>query len=193
MFKKIKQKINNDKNQGFTLVESLISITILMISIAGPLNLAGQGLLAADIAEKQIIAFYLAQDATETIINIKTGNKLDNKGILERLGDCNVEEESPYGCRIDTDSGDTEECANENCATNGILYRKDSGQHEGLYNHDPLGSNVSDSGFTRYVKITPITVKLGIDDESEISTTVYWSTSNGTTQSYTLVTNISNW
>ena len=53
------------KEKAFTLVESLISITILMISVAAPLNLASQGLIAAGIAQRQIVAFYLAQDATE--------------------------------------------------------------------------------------------------------------------------------
>ncbi len=47
------------------MVEALISITILMISVAAPLNLASQGLMAANIAQRQIVAFYLAQDVNE--------------------------------------------------------------------------------------------------------------------------------
>jgi type II secretory pathway pseudopilin PulG len=60
-----KRKKNKENEGGFTLVEALISITILMISVAAPLNLASQGLVAADIAQRQIVAYYLAQDAQE--------------------------------------------------------------------------------------------------------------------------------
>ena len=97
-------KKNNikSKDSGFTLVEALISITILMISVAAPLNLAGQGLVAADIAQRQIVAFYLAQDATETIINIKTANKLNNGGIMDNLIKCKIISGSGNGCYIDT-------------------------------------------------------------------------------------------
>jgi prepilin-type N-terminal cleavage/methylation domain-containing protein len=70
-----KNKIKN--NNGFTLIEALISIAILMLSVAAPLSLAGKGLIAADLAQRQIVAFYLAQDAIESLINKKTSNKLN--------------------------------------------------------------------------------------------------------------------
>ena len=61
---KVRQKIYKIAG-AFTLIEALISITILMISVAAPMTLASQGLIAANIAERQIVAYYLAQDAIE--------------------------------------------------------------------------------------------------------------------------------
>jgi Tfp pilus assembly protein PilV len=62
--------INKNKNQkGFTIVETLVAVTILMISIAGPLTVANKGLLAAINAKDQMIASYLAQDAMEYVKN----------------------------------------------------------------------------------------------------------------------------
>jgi prepilin-type N-terminal cleavage/methylation domain-containing protein len=56
-------------NKGFTLIETLVAITILMISIAGPLTIAQKSLTAATIAKDQVIASFLAQEMIEQIKN----------------------------------------------------------------------------------------------------------------------------
>ncbi|MDE2188454.1 MAG: prepilin-type N-terminal cleavage/methylation domain-containing protein [Patescibacteria group bacterium] len=56
-------------NSGFTLVETLIAIAILMIAIAGPLTVAEKSLYASIYAKNQVMASYLAQDAMESIRN----------------------------------------------------------------------------------------------------------------------------
>lgn len=53
------------KNRGFSLVEALIAIAILMISVTAPLVLANNSITAAVLSQQQIIAFYLAQDGME--------------------------------------------------------------------------------------------------------------------------------
>jgi len=60
-------KIQN--NKGFTLIETLVAITILMISIVGPLTIAQKSLTAATIAKDQVIASFLAQELMEQIKN----------------------------------------------------------------------------------------------------------------------------
>jgi len=62
------------KNSGFTLIETLVAIAILMIAITGPLTIANQALTAALGARNVMIATYLAQDGMESLKNIK-----DNK------------------------------------------------------------------------------------------------------------------
>ena len=62
---------------GFTLVETLVAIAILMIAIAGPLTVAEKGLSASIYARDQLMASYLAQDAMESIKNIVDSNELD--------------------------------------------------------------------------------------------------------------------
>jgi prepilin-type N-terminal cleavage/methylation domain-containing protein len=54
-------------SKGFTLIETLVAVTLLATAIAGPLTIAAKGLSAALIAKDQISAFYLAQDAMEYI------------------------------------------------------------------------------------------------------------------------------
>lgn len=59
--------INNKK--GFTIIETLVAVTILMISIAGPLTIAQKSLMAAIYAKDQVIASFLAQQKIEEIKN----------------------------------------------------------------------------------------------------------------------------
>ena len=64
-------RTNISTNKGFTIVETLVAITILMISIAGPLTIAQKSLNAANQAKDQVTASYLAQDQMELIKNAR--------------------------------------------------------------------------------------------------------------------------
>ena len=61
-------------NKGFTIIETLIAITILMIAISGPLVVASKGSAGAITARDQMIASYLAQESMETIKNLRDNN-----------------------------------------------------------------------------------------------------------------------
>lgn len=52
---------------GFTLIETLVAIGILMIAIAGPFYAASRSLTAAQIARDQLTASYLAQEGIEYV------------------------------------------------------------------------------------------------------------------------------
>lgn len=69
------KELKNHKG-GFTLVESLVAIFILLISITGPMLFAQNGLRAAYLAKDQFTAFFLAQDAIEYIKNIRDNNSI---------------------------------------------------------------------------------------------------------------------
>ncbi|MDD5165699.1 MAG: prepilin-type N-terminal cleavage/methylation domain-containing protein [Candidatus Pacebacteria bacterium] len=59
---------------GFTLVETLVAIAILMVAIAGPLTVANKALTAALGSRNAMIATYLAQEGMESIKSIKDNN-----------------------------------------------------------------------------------------------------------------------
>ena len=63
--------INNTKQRGFTLIETLIAISILMMAIAGPLTVSNKAYNVAINAKKQAIATSLAQETVEYINYIK--------------------------------------------------------------------------------------------------------------------------
>lgn len=89
---KIQSRIFKKKKTGFTIIESLIAITILMISVTAPLTLSYDALMVAYLAEDQIIASYLAQDAIEYIRNKRDFNKLAGTTyMLDNIfGNCQV-------------------------------------------------------------------------------------------------------
>ncbi|KND52138.1 MAG: putative Type IV pilus pilin [Parcubacteria bacterium C7867-003] len=68
-------KKNNTK--GFTLVETLVAISILTISILAGFTAVQESLRNSITAKNQITAFYLVQDAMEYIKNVRDENALN--------------------------------------------------------------------------------------------------------------------
>jgi len=65
----LKQK--NIINRGFTLVESLVAISIFTLSLVGILVSLGQGISDTGFAKNKLIAEYLAQEGIEYVRNLR--------------------------------------------------------------------------------------------------------------------------
>lgn len=83
----MKKNIYKNK-KGFSLVETLIAVGILMIAIAGPLSLVQAGLFSSNHQRNQVTATYLAQEAFEFIKNLRDSNaytyyaNIENSNVL---------------------------------------------------------------------------------------------------------------
>ena len=76
-------KITNNKqlttdNRGFTVVESLVAILILVLTISGATSAIQTGISSYIFSKDQFIAFYLAQEGFEQIRNMRDENSLKN-------------------------------------------------------------------------------------------------------------------
>ncbi|MHB8660533.1 MAG: type IV pilus modification PilV family protein [Minisyncoccota bacterium] len=65
------------KRAGFTLVEALVAIAILKKAIAGAMYAANRAIVAAEIAQEQLTASYLAQEGIEYVRSMRDGAYLN--------------------------------------------------------------------------------------------------------------------
>lgn len=136
--------------QGFTLVETLVAISILLLVIVGPMTVAQKGIQNAYFAREQLTAVFLAQEATESVRELRDNAALN--AYHNTSGDptwswiptaCNTSINS-NGCGLNGSGGGFIQCySGDSC--------KLKISTEGQYGNTGL----LDSPYTRVIKITP--------------------------------------
>lgn len=63
--------------KGFTLVETLVAITVLLLVVIGPMTIAQKGIQNAQYANEQFTAVFLAQEAIEAMRQLRDDMALD--------------------------------------------------------------------------------------------------------------------
>lgn len=63
--------IHNTKQSGFSLVETLVAITILLIVIVGPMTIVSSAARSTSFASEQVTAFFLAQEGAELVEKVR--------------------------------------------------------------------------------------------------------------------------
>lgn len=66
------------RDHGFTLVETLVAITVLLLVIIGPMTVAQKGIQNAYYANDQVTAVFLAQEAIEAVREMRDNEALDS-------------------------------------------------------------------------------------------------------------------
>ena len=140
---------------GFTLVETLVAITILLLVVIGPMTAAQKGVQNAYYANEQIAATFLAQEAIEAVRELRDTYGLD--ALLhggDSYGWIDIDPSdlpnacgpnSTHGCRYDTSDPDLfVEC--NTTADCDVQYFESTK----TYGH---GSGGVDSGFNRSMRI----------------------------------------
>ncbi len=153
-------------NQGFTLIETLVAIAVLMISIAGPLTIANKALTSALYAKDQSIASNLGQESIEMIKNIKNNNLVNSITFLNTIdggaGKTCIGDNGK--CDVEIDSGSF--VIKPDCSSGCPIYFSDTSG----YSHNVGGTKTI---FTRYYYLTNVNKKLtGLPDPSDYMVTV---------------------
>lgn len=175
------------REEGFTIMETLVAIAILLLSITGPMVFSQNGLRAAFYARDQVTAFYLAQDAIEYVKNRRDHNVLSgNSKWLDGLlnpGDkkpCGINGtgKNQLGCAIDTSQAigfknplacNPSKASELNC----INLSESDGSSDGFLKIDSdekFGFEGKESIFSRLVVIK----ETKTDVEAKVSVTVRW-------------------
>ncbi len=63
--------LQTNSQSGFSLVETLVAITILLIVITGPLTLVSNSARSTNFANDQVMAFFLAQEGLELAQSVR--------------------------------------------------------------------------------------------------------------------------
>lgn len=81
-------KINQNQNQkGFTLIETLVAITIFTIALVAMLSISGRGISDINISKNKLIANYLGDEAIEGVRALRDKYLLDaNFNLFFRQG-----------------------------------------------------------------------------------------------------------
>jgi type II secretory pathway pseudopilin PulG len=204
----------NNRRSGFTLMETLVAIFIVMLAITGPMVFTQNALRAAFLSRDQITAFFLAQDAIEYIKNIRDGHVVD---IIKSSSDspdgwlgetptgpgnlidlCLGVGNGDKGCSVDTRLDETEiiSCASDNnigCVTDGSDITKYKPLNYVETSNDSYFTNQNEgvpSLFAREIKMKEIEP----GREVEISVTIRWKSHEGVgTREIVVKENIFNW
>ena len=175
-------KITKRKNHehgitaGFTMVETLVAISILLLAIVGPLTIASRSIVSAAFARDQIVAFHLAREAVELVRNKRDSNTITNTNWTDGLNFCF----SPGLCKVETTTGSFSVCVSGTCP---VLNKNST---TGVYGYSS-GGNWVPTPFTRDITINNINV-----DEISVAVTVSWST-GVLSKNFTIRENFLNW
>ncbi len=178
----MRKKVTNTR--GFSLIETLIAVSVLMMAVAGPLSIAARGLISAQFARDQIIAFHLAREATELIRNKRDANILAGQGWLEgmtALPNCLT----PNVCRVSPTEGDV----TFTLCSGGVCDPLSIHTTNGVYDYDS-GTDWRESRFIRSISFEQ--VPNHADNEIIANITIEWSTGS-LSKEFTITEHFFNW
>ncbi len=138
--------------RAFTLLETLVAVTILIVSISGPLTTAQQSLQSAIFSRDQITASYLAQEGIEYMRARRDENFMLNQswttGLSSGAQDCI----NKY-CNVDFSVTNLTH-TNADCSSGTAECTKLYISPNGLYGITALGN--TQTRFQRSVKLVPV-------------------------------------
>jgi prepilin-type N-terminal cleavage/methylation domain-containing protein len=178
MINNLQIKICKPKQKnGFTLVETLVAIAILLIAVVEPLSIVSGSVATANLAKDQVSAYYLAQEGVELVRNVRDTNILQAapRAWLYGLSNCmaGAGNYCQFDKNIDPDNPSTITLCQDNLGSPCKTFSKipdvstDNSTYEFGY-----GSGGTATTFKRKVTVTEVVANI----EAEISVEIDWRT-----------------
>lgn len=179
---------------GFTLLETMVAVSILTLSIAGPLLSASRAIVLAEISRDQLTASYLAQEGIEYVRTMRDDTYLQDY----QAGVANLSTTAWSDFVGGAGATAITQCISASCTldpikpmgygSNSALYRYTSPAplylSGGIYTQQQIGTQTA---FTRTIQATTISAS-----EEQITSTVSWSF-HGSTYAVTVSDHLTAW
>jgi len=169
--------------RGFTLIETMVAITLLAVALIGPFIAVQNSLQSSYVARDQLIASQLAQEGIEYIRGVRDANYFAGRAWMAGISSyttCYGAAPSGY-CHIDPTRGDVHtdspnhSAMDQYAATSSVPYLRLS--TAGLYNQQASGGTVTK--FKRLVRVNTLSAT-----QVRITVFVSWVTGN---KPYTII------
>lgn len=185
--------------KAFTLIETLIAVSILTLSIAGPLFTASRATIAARVARDQLVASYLAQEGLEYVRAMR-----DNEYLAAYQAGGNAVSATAWSNFISSgNTGSIAGCTATTCTLDptrpmgtgsGLALTPCSGSSctplylaSGVYTQQSGLPGATQTPFTRTIRATAISAS-----DERITSTVSW-TSRGVPYAVTVFDHLTGW
>jgi type II secretory pathway pseudopilin PulG len=182
------------QTKGYSLVEALVAISILLIALVGPMTIAAKGIQSANYVREQTIAISLAQEGIEAFIAARNDATIEalNSGNLSaswdwvsdsRINDCR----GANGCNIEYSDNEPLDsvagCTGAGGSGCELFFNSGGGRARYVLS----SSGAVPTPYRRVIKVSDIGVT-GLHIES----TVYWGAQlfGGQSQSLTLISEV---
>jgi len=199
--------------RGFTLIETMVAISILMLALIAPMSLATESLTVAFYARNQITAFYLAQEGIEIVRSVRDSNIITAasgqsvSSIFAGIPQGTTASDAPLFTvdSLQTTSNALDVCASSGptqvcppLQTDGSVYGYPSACYSAHVSNgtwqtsDCAGTdqNWKNSTFTRSIKAYPVN---GSPHELRVSVTVTWQQGSFSTRSVIINEDLYKW
>lgn len=171
--------------KGFSLVETLFAIAILMIALVGPMTLAWSSLSSANDQRNEVTAAYLAQESIEYAKNIWSRNSVQQieyatstraKSWLNGLDNCRPDKDnSKCDIRPNSETDIVKECTDTSCRNGFPIFKVTYSNGSSIYTSDSGSNNTRESTpFKRETVVTVTKRRYGDPEEAMVTTTVTW-------------------
>ncbi len=168
------KKLFTTNQKGFSLVETLFAIAILMIALVGPMTLAWSSLSASSDQRNEVTASYLAQESLEYIKNLRDTLALSGKGATAfrtAVSNCMTNN----GCDVPVVGNSNPIAPCQNLAGCPLYRITNNTTHDTFYTSDLTQANGSTPPpvvFTRKIVVT--SPYNGHNDETLVAVSLSW-------------------
>ncbi|MFZ3019968.1 MAG: hypothetical protein WA051_00380 [Minisyncoccia bacterium] len=190
LINKIKD-LNNTSEKGFTVLETLVAIAVLILSLTAAFSVAQNGLSLSMSSRDEVTAYYLAQEGVEVIRNIRDENSLNGFSWLTGISS-QVSDPCYFGsyCAVDSPNQNYMVSCGAIAGNCPVLLqdRQTNSSTYGMYGLNPA----STSGWTPTVFKRELLLEQINSNEVALTVKIYW-TKGTLTRNFVVHENLFNW